>query len=144
MKHLKVVLLLTLVSLTTACATSPSNSANVVGVVVTSQKAPLKCVEKGSGGGGVVLGTVIGGLIGSKIGGGSGKKWMTGVGAITGGTAVVASNRTDRGKYDCYNQGYINQVQYINPLNNRMQYTTMNTKHRISQGTQISTKVKLY
>lgn len=79
--------------------------------------APEICeegVEKRGSSGATVLGAVLGGVIGNQFGKGGGRVAATVVGAGAG--AMIASPSTKRtGKMNCYRNGYIAVVSYIDP-----------------------------
>jgi uncharacterized protein YcfJ len=98
------------------CSSTPRNPAIptglVVGEVVQVVKAPDRCKENDKSASRGLVGAIVGTVIGHQIGGGSGKNWAKGIGAI-GGYAIGKNTNTENDDLTiCKERGYLVKVVY--------------------------------
>lgn len=140
MKNLKSILVLTAGLILTGCAshsgTAQARSVEVVAKVISTEQAPMRCKRDD---GNALAGLIVGGLIGNQFGSGGGRKAMTAVGAVAG--AGIGAN-SGSGKSNCRYDGWISNVQYIDPRTGRLTYSQIHMDNHVSSGTYIRTRVR--
>jgi uncharacterized protein YcfJ len=138
MKNL--ILIATICLLSVGCSSSPYKTVkvDVKGYIKSSQVAPELCYKKSDGSGGkTFLGAVVGAAIGNQFGSGNGRKLATVAGGLVGAGIASSSVKGNRNKYNCYSDGYENQVAFLNPFSRQMEYKLIKTDRRKSVGTYI-------
>ena len=118
-KHFKFISVLMLAVVISACSTKPIDEALIVSRVdvgkvtnveysrVTAKPALVT----------VLLGAAVGGVVGHQFGGGSGKKWATGIGAVAGGaiTDEALTKRYNQVVYDVYFPNTNERISIVSP-----------------------------
>tara|TARA_Y100000034_G_scaffold88959_1_gene106869 strand:+ start:3699 stop:4130 length:432 start_codon:yes stop_codon:yes gene_type:complete len=107
------------------CATTPRDpyqpTGRVIGEVVQVVKAPDRCEEKDNSFVRGLIGAGFGIALGNQIGGGSGKNWAKGVGAVAGYGLGKTVNSEDDDLTVCKDRGYLVTVVYQDKAG-RMKY----------------------
>ena len=107
------------------CSTTPRDpsipTGRIIGEVVQVVKAPDRCEEKDNSLVRGLIGAGLGIAVGNQIGGGSGKNWAKGVGAIAGYGIGKNVNDEDDDLTVCKDRGYLVTVFYQDNFG-RMKY----------------------
>ncbi len=107
------------------CSTTPRDpskpTGRVIGEVVQVVKAPDRCYEKDNSFVRGLVGAGLGIALGNQIGGGSGKNWAKGVGAVAGYGIGKTVNSEDDDLTVCKDRGYLVTVVYQDNFG-RMKY----------------------
>lgn len=119
-------------------------TAEVVGTVISSDRAPLVCAEDRSNKTNSLVTTIVGGVIGNQFGSGSGRKAATATGAALGYGYAHNKNKNTSTRHDCRGDGWVSTIQYINPLNGQLEYSDIKTNQGLRQGERIRTNVRAY
>lgn len=131
MKSLKTLAVLALLSLA-GCASNPYKTVkvDVIGSVVSSEKAPMICKKKNNNKlARIIVGGLVGGAIGNQIGNGSGRDAAKILGIGTGMVVGNSSSKTD--KHQCKTDGYHNIVAFTNPQTKQSDTRVLKTDTRL-------------